>query len=57
MGDQWRLWQAGYQLRVLPGELREAVDRAVNQGVIAGEMYVTGDLLPRIGGWLTSCPG
>jgi predicted PurR-regulated permease PerM len=52
--DQWRVWQASYQLRVLPGELREAVDRAVHQGVTAGEMYVTGNLLPRIGGWLTS---
>jgi predicted PurR-regulated permease PerM len=54
--DQWRLWQAGYQIRVLPGELREAVDRAMHQGVTAGETYVTGDLLPRIGGWLTSLP-
>lgn len=54
--DQWRGWQAGYQLRVLPGELREAVDRAVHQGATAGETYVTGDLLPRIGGWLTSLP-
>jgi len=55
--DQWRVWQAGYQLRVLPGELREAIDRAIHQGVTAGEMYVTGDLLTRIGGWLTSLPG
>jgi predicted PurR-regulated permease PerM len=54
--DQWRLWQAGYQLRVLPGEMREAIDRAVHQGVTAGGTYVTGDLLPRIGGWLTSLP-
>jgi predicted PurR-regulated permease PerM len=54
--DQWRVWQADYQLRVLPGELREAVDRAVHQGVTAGETYVTGDLLPRIGGWLTLLP-
>jgi predicted PurR-regulated permease PerM len=54
--DQWRVWQAGYQLRVLPGELREAIDRAIHQGVTAGEMYVTGDLLTRIGGWLTSLP-
>jgi predicted PurR-regulated permease PerM len=54
--DQWRAWQAGYQLRVLPGEMREALDRAVQQGVSAGEAYLTGDLLPRIGGWLTSLP-
>jgi len=54
--DQWRLWQAGYQMQVLPGELREAVDRALHQAVTAGETYVTGDLLPRIGGWLTSLP-
>jgi predicted PurR-regulated permease PerM len=56
VGDQWRVWQAGYQLRVLPGEVREAVDRAVHQGVTAGEMYVTGDLLPRIGAWLAYLP-
>ena len=54
--DQWRTWQAGYQLRVLPGEMREAVDRAVHQGVTAGEAYLTADLLPRIGAWLTSLP-
>jgi predicted PurR-regulated permease PerM len=54
--DQWRVWQAGYQLRVLPGELREAVDRALQQGATAGEVYVTADLLPRIGGWLTYLP-
>ena len=54
--DQWRVWQAGYQLRVLPGEMREAVDRALQQGATAGEAYVTGDLLPRIGGWLTYLP-
>jgi predicted PurR-regulated permease PerM len=54
--DQWRVWQAGYQIRVLPGEVREAVDRAVQQGVTAGETYATGDLLPRIGGWLTYLP-
>ncbi len=56
MQDQWRVWQASYQIRVLPGELREAVDRAMHQGVTAGETYVTVDLLPRIGGWLTSLP-
>ena len=54
--DQWRVWQAGYQIRVLPGEVREAVDQAVHQGVAAGEIYVTSDLLPRIGGALTSLP-
>ncbi len=54
--DQWRLWQAGYQLRVLPGELRQVVDRALQQGANAGETYVTADLLPRIGGWLTYLP-
>ena len=54
--DRWRVWQAGYQLRVLPGEMRDALDRAVHQGVAAGETYLTGDLLPRIGGWLTSLP-
>jgi predicted PurR-regulated permease PerM len=54
--DQWRVWQAGYQIRVLPGEVREAVDRAVHQGVTAGGMYVTGELLPRIGGWLAYLP-
>jgi predicted PurR-regulated permease PerM len=54
--DQWHVWQAGYQIRVLPGEVREAVDRAVHQGRTAAETYVTGDLLPRIGGWLTSLP-
>jgi predicted PurR-regulated permease PerM len=54
--DQWRVWQAGYQLRVLPGEVRDAVDRALHQGATAGEAYVTGDLLPRIGGWLTYLP-
>ena len=53
--DQWRVWQADYQIRVLPGEVREAVDRAVQQGVTAGGMYLTGDLL-RIGGWLTYLP-
>jgi predicted PurR-regulated permease PerM len=55
--DRWRAWQAGYQLRVLPGEMRGVLDRAVEQGVAAGETYLTGDLLPRIGGWLTSLPG
>jgi predicted PurR-regulated permease PerM len=54
--DRWRIWQAGYQIRVLPGEVREAVDRTVQQGVTAFERYATGDLLPRIGGWLTSLP-
>lgn len=54
--DQWHVWQAGYQLRVLPGEVREAVDRALDQGVTAGKTYVTGNLLPRVGGWLTSLP-
>ena len=28
----------------------------MSQGAIAGETYVTGDLLPRIGGWLTFLP-
>ena len=55
--DQWHLWQAGYQIRVLPGEVREAVDRALQQAVTAGEAYVTGDLLPRVGGWLMYLPG
>jgi len=54
--DQWHVLQAGYQLRVPPGELREALDRAVHQSVAAGETYLTSDLLPRIGGWLTSLP-
>ena len=54
--DQWRVWQAGYQLRVLPGDVREVVDRAMRQAAIAGEAYVTGDLLPQIGGWLTLLP-
>ena len=54
--DQWRVWQAGYQIRVLPGEVRDVVDRAVHQGATAGETYVTGDLLPRIGGWLAYLP-
>jgi predicted PurR-regulated permease PerM len=54
--DQWRIWQADYQIRVLPGDVREVVDRAVHQAAIAGETYVTGDLLPRIGGGLTSLP-
>jgi predicted PurR-regulated permease PerM len=54
--NQWRLWQASYQLRALPAELREAVDRALQRGVAAGETYMTGDLLPRIGGWLTHLP-
>ena len=54
--DQWRVWQASYQIRVLPGEVREVVDRAMHQGAAAGETYVTSDLLPRIGGWLTSLP-
>jgi predicted PurR-regulated permease PerM len=54
--DQWRVWQAGYQLGLLPGEVREAVDRALLQGVNAAEGYLTGDLLPRIGAWLTYLP-
>src|SRR5512135_741142 len=54
--NQWRLWQAGYQLRVLPGEVRQFVDRALQQGATAGETYVTADLLPRIGAWLTYLP-
>jgi predicted PurR-regulated permease PerM len=54
--DQWRVWQAGYQIRVLPGEVREAVDGAMHQAVTAGEGYLTGDLLPRIGGWLAYLP-
>ncbi|MEP6993225.1 MAG: AI-2E family transporter [Acidobacteriota bacterium] len=54
--NQWRLWQAGYQTRVLPGGVREALDRAVHQGVSSGEQYLTGDLLPRVGGWLTYLP-
>lgn len=53
---QWHLWKAGYQMRVLPGEVRDAVDGAVHQGVVAGEAYVTDDLLPRIGGWLIYLP-
>ncbi len=55
--DQWHVWQAGYQIRVLPGEVREAVDRALQQAVTASETYVTGDLLPRVGGWLMYLPG
>ncbi|HTD51741.1 MAG TPA: AI-2E family transporter, partial [Thermoanaerobaculia bacterium] len=54
--DQWRVWQAGYQIRVLPGQVREAVEGVMHRGVAAGETYVTGDLLPRIGGWLTYLP-
>ncbi len=54
--DQWRVWRAGYQIRILPGELREVVDKALQQGAAAGETYVTSDLLPRIGGWLTYLP-
>jgi predicted PurR-regulated permease PerM len=54
--DRWHIWQADYQIRVLPGEVREAVDRVVQQGATAGEAYLTGDLIPRIGGWLTHLP-
>lgn len=54
--DRWRLWQTGSQIQALPGELREAIGRAMHQGVTAGEKYLTGDLLPRIGGWLTALP-
>jgi predicted PurR-regulated permease PerM len=54
--DQWRLLQAGYQIHVLPGAVRESVDRALLQGMTAGEGWVAGDLLPRIGGWLTYLP-
>ncbi len=54
--DQWRVWQAGYQLHVLPGDVREVIDRAMSQGAVAGETYVTGDLLPEIGGGLASLP-
>ncbi len=54
--DQWRVWQAGYQLQVLPGDVRGVIDRAMSQGAIAGESYVTGDLLPRIGNWLAFLP-
>lgn len=36
--------------------MRDAVDRALHQGATAGEAYVTGDLLPRIGGWLAYLP-
>lgn len=54
--DQWRIWQADYQIRVLPGDVREVVDRAMRRAAVVGEAYVTGDLLPSIGGWLTSLP-
>ena len=54
--DQWRVWQAGYQIRAIPGEVREAVDRAVHQALTAAEVYVTDDLLPRIVGWLMYLP-
>jgi predicted PurR-regulated permease PerM len=54
--ERWRLWQASYQIRALPGEFREAIDRAVHQGATAVGTYLTGDLLPRIGGWLTALP-
>jgi predicted PurR-regulated permease PerM len=54
--DQWRLWQAGYQLRLLSGEVRQVVDRALQQVSTAGETYLTADLLPRIGGWLAYLP-
>lgn len=54
--DQWHVWQASYQIRVLPGEVREAVDRAMTRGATAAETYVTSDLLPRIGDWLIRVP-
>jgi predicted PurR-regulated permease PerM len=54
--DQWRIWQADYQIRILPGEVREVVDRALQQAGTAGEMYVTGNLIPRVGAWLTYLP-
>jgi predicted PurR-regulated permease PerM len=54
--DQWNVWQAGYQIRVLPGELRQAVDQAMHRGASAAETFVTADLLPRLAGWLVYLP-
>jgi predicted PurR-regulated permease PerM len=54
--DRWHSWQAGYQSRALPQEVREAIDRATQQTVTAGGTYVTSELLPRLAGWLVYLP-
>jgi len=53
---RWQIWQAGYQSRALPQAMREFIDRAMHQAVTAGGSYVTGDLLPRLAGWLVYLP-
>ena len=54
--DRWHSWQAGYQSRALPQEVREAIDRATRQAVTAGGTYVTTELLPRLAGLLAYLP-
>jgi predicted PurR-regulated permease PerM len=52
----WQSWQTGYQGHALPQEVRDAIDRATRQAVTAGGTYVTNELFPRLGGWLTYVP-
>ncbi len=54
--DRGQSWQKAFQIRALPRETRDAIDRAIQQTVTAGGAYVRNDLVPRIGGWLTYAP-
>jgi predicted PurR-regulated permease PerM len=54
--DRWQSWQAGYQSRSLPQEVRDAIDRVARQAVTTGGTYVTSDLLPRLAGWVVYLP-
>jgi len=53
---RWQSWQTSYQSRALPQPLRESIDRTVHQAVSAGGTYMTGELLPRLAGWLVYLP-
>jgi predicted PurR-regulated permease PerM len=54
--DRWQAWRTGYQIRALPQEVRDAIDRAIHQAVTDGGTYVTNELLPRLAGWLVYLP-
>jgi predicted PurR-regulated permease PerM len=53
---RWQGWQSSYQSRVLAPALRDSIDRAIHQVVMAGSTYTTGELLPRVAGGLVYLP-
>jgi predicted PurR-regulated permease PerM len=53
--ESWRSWKAG-QTRMLPRDVRAAVNGVVDDAAVSVEHYVRADLLPRLGGWLMSLP-